>query len=147
MTSPFGLESISSTVAEIAAVSPTLTTVTVTSTMSPSYGGTGLTTGFAGRRSGPNCARTGLTGFAPAMRSVDAMRIPKRITSPPRRPRGAEGGTVRDRSGTPRKDDDHGGPEGTPSAPERRRRQGRPSPRAVPERPPPHWERAGVRPE
>src|SRR5205809_615468 len=85
-TSPSGLESISSTVAEIAAVSPTLTTVTGTSTMSPSYGGTGLTTGFAGRRSGPNCARTGLTGFAPAMRSVDAMRIPKRTTSPPRRP-------------------------------------------------------------
>src|SRR5207249_4612046 len=35
-TSPFGRESISSTVAEIAAVSPTLTTVTVTSTTSPS---------------------------------------------------------------------------------------------------------------
>src|SRR5439155_584739 len=85
-TSPFGRESISSTVAEIAAVSPTLTTVTVTSTTSPSYGGTGLTARFAGRRSGANCARAGWTGFAPAMRSVDAMRIPKRIMSPPRRP-------------------------------------------------------------
>src|SRR5207302_11013094 len=61
--------------------------------------------------------------------------------------RGAEGRAVRNRPGTPRKDDDHRGPEGTPSAPERRRRQGRPSPRAVPERPPPHWERAGIRPE
>src|SRR5256885_6921153 len=85
-TSPFGRESISSTVAEIAAVSPTLTTVTVTSTTSPSYGGTGLIARFEGRRSGPNCARTGWTGFAPAMRSVDAMKIPKRTTSPPRRP-------------------------------------------------------------
>src|SRR3989475_1356567 len=266
--SPFGRESISSTVAEIAAVSPTLTTVTVTSTTSPSYGGTGLIARFAGRRSGPNCARTGWAGFAPAMRSGDAMNIPKRTTSPPRRPqrsgadharptarhaapenitfanrlcssfpsiadscprvsalwdfysppevfirgpgsdargprirakvrpaecrlswrksgcqggpwkdarrgrepawtrtgsrgprgarrrgrepppsRDAEGGAVRDRPGTPRKGDDSGRPKGTPSAPERRRRQGRPSPRAVPERPPPYRERAGVRPE
>src|SRR5216110_906987 len=54
--------------------------------MSPSYGGSGLTARFKGRRSGAICARTGWTGFAPAMSSVDAVRIPKRTTSPPRRP-------------------------------------------------------------
>src|SRR2546421_10956890 len=51
-TSPFGRESISSTLAEIAAVSPTLTTVTVTSTTSPSYGGTRLTNRVAGPGTG-----------------------------------------------------------------------------------------------
>src|SRR5437870_1959433 len=65
----------------------------------------------------------------------------------PALPGDAESGARRDRPGAPRKDDDHRGPEGTPSAPERRRWQGRPSPRAVPERPPPYRKRAGIRPE
>src|SRR5205823_6630868 len=59
MTSPFGRESISSTAAVEAAMSPTFATVTVTWTTSPSYGGIGLTAGFASHRSGATCDRVG----------------------------------------------------------------------------------------
>src|SRR5204862_8196983 len=59
MTSPFGRESISSTAPVEAAMSPTFATVTVTWTTSPSYGGIGLTVGFASHRSGATCDRVG----------------------------------------------------------------------------------------